>query len=110
MLFRSKVRDALDAEGINFLAFVRDGIQEKRKRLGEELGASSLQAEAAADLDEVLFEELLPPLTNMRVVAAQALLHTLALATKGLLTVRQDEHFGGIGLRIVETIEDADVA
>lgn len=104
-----KVRDALDAEGINFLAFVHDGIQEKRKRLQEELEADFLQAEAAAGLDEVLFEELLP-LTNMRVVAAQALLHTLALATKGLLTVRQDEHFGEIGLRIVETIEDADVA
>jgi len=105
-----KVRDALDAEGINFLAFVHDGIQEKRKRLQEELEADFLQAEAAADLDEVLFEELLPPLTNMRVVAAQALLHTLALATKGLLTVRQDEHFGEIGLRIIETIEDVDVA
>ena len=101
-----KVRDALDAEGINFLAFVRDGIQEKRKRLREELEAGFLQAEAAADLDEVLFEELLPPLTNMRAVAAQALLHTLALATKGLLTVRQDEHFGEIGLRIVETGTD----
>ena len=105
-----KVRDALDAEGINFLAFVHDGIQEKRKRLREELGVGFLQVEAAADPGEVLFEELLPPLTNMRVVAAQALLHTLALATKGLLTVRQDEHFGEIGLRIVETIEDADVA
>lgn len=105
-----KIRDALDAEGINFLAFVHDGIQEKRKRLQEELEADFLQEEAAADLDEVLFEELLPPLTNMRVVAAQALLHALSLATKSLLTVRQDEHFGEIGLRIVEIIEDTDVA
>ncbi|OCL03975.1 hypothetical protein AOQ84DRAFT_346838 [Glonium stellatum] len=104
-----KVLDALDAEGINFLAFVHDGIEEKRKRLQEGLEADFLQAEAAADVDEVLFEELLPPQMNLRVVAAQALLHTLSLATKGLLTVRQDEHFGEIGLRVVKTIEEADI-
>lgn len=97
-----RVCDALDAEGVNFLAFVEDGMQDRRKRLEEELAEDFLQADAAGNIDEVLFEELLPPAHNTRVVAAQALMHTLALATKGLLMVRQDEHFGEIGLRFVQ--------
>ncbi|KAF2810502.1 uncharacterized protein BDZ99DRAFT_443330 [Mytilinidion resinicola] len=97
-----KVLDALDAEGVNFLAFVEDRIQEKRTRLQEHLADEELQSDAAADMDEVTFEELLPPKENWRVTAAKALMHTLALATKGLLEVRQEEAFGEIGLRVVQ--------
>jgi hypothetical protein len=99
-----KVRNALDAEGVNFLAFVEDGIVERRARLQEELADDELQASAAEDVDEITFEELLPPKENWRVTAAQALMHTLALATKGLLEVRQEEKFGEIGLKVVQFV------
>ncbi|KAF2499653.1 hypothetical protein BU16DRAFT_503911 [Lophium mytilinum] len=97
-----KVLDAVDSEGVNFLAFVEDGIQEKRARLQEHLADEELQSDAAADTDEVTFEELLPPKENWRVTAAKALMHTLALASKGLLEVRQEVAFGEIGLKVVQ--------
>ena len=48
------------------------------------------------------FDQLLPPLNNSRVVAAQGLLHVLALVTKNGLIAHQEEAFGPIGLRIIE--------
>jgi hypothetical protein len=67
-------RAALADESENFLTFVRAAVE---------------QGEAGGD--RVAFATLLPPGSNSNVVAAQALLHVLTLATRGLLVVRQDE-------------------
>lgn len=90
------VRAALDSESVNFLAFVRSAIEEAdqvRNQLQsyneEELGGS------------IDFETLLPAHKNSRIVAAQGLLHVLALGTKGMLQVKQNEAFGAINMRIM---------
>ncbi|KAK5687660.1 R8 protein [Elasticomyces elasticus] len=90
------VRTALDTESGNFLGFVLAAIAE---RVGAGVGSGS----GSGDEEEgtVLFEELLEPARNTCVVAAQGLLHVLALGTKGLLAVGQDEPFTGIRLRAV---------
>ncbi|GAB7359986.1 hypothetical protein MBLNU230_g7510t1 [Neophaeotheca triangularis] len=82
----------LDGESANFFTFVQAAIAEA-------------DAGAADDEDEALrgsieFEALLPPKSNSAVVAAQALLHVLALGTRGLVAVEQREDFGAIGLRV----------
>lgn len=43
---------------------------------------------------------LLSPMEHTRVVAAQAFLHVLTLASKNLVNVRQDEGFGNIEITI----------
>lgn len=100
----ARVREALSAEGENFLIFVADGIDEKRSRVqaGLEPMSDVLQADAVANTDEVTFEELLPPTNNSKMVAASALVMTLTLGTKGLLNVRQDDDFEEIGLSLTE--------
>jgi meiotic recombination protein REC8 len=93
------VRAALDGESANFLEFVKAGIEEL-----------DLERDAAAPGDEedenvfgcIDFDQLLPPLNNTRVVAAQGLLHVLALVTKNGLMAKQEEAFGPIGLRVIE--------
>ena len=81
------MKATLDEESSNFLAFVRD-------RTDAELSAGLAVEEVIA------FEALLPPVHNTNIVAAQALYHVLALATKNVLLVEQDEGFGDIMLRI----------
>ncbi|CAO2651005.1 Nn.00g093020.m01.CDS01 [Neocucurbitaria sp. VM-36] len=100
----TRVRDALSAEGENFLTFVTEAITEKRNRAQADLEHMSdfLQAEAAADIDEITFEELLPPRENTKVIACQGLMMVLALSTKGMLDVQQPEQFGEIGLKLTE--------
>lgn len=89
-------RAALDGESLNFLDFVRAGI--------EDADQHRQQAPLGDEDDEAItgtvdFEALLPSETNSRVVAAQALLHVLALGTKNLLQVDQPEAFGPITMR-----------
>ena len=91
------MRATLNQEANNFLDFVKAAI-------------TTLPAEASDDEDElsrdgpskssVPFERLLPPGQHSRIVAAQALHHLLALATKGLITVRQDSSYGSIDLSL----------
>jgi meiotic recombination protein REC8 len=93
------VRKALDGESANFLEFVKAGIEEL-----------DLERDAAPPGDEegenlfgcIDFDQLLPPLNNSRVVAAQGLLHVLALVTKNALVASQEEAFGPIGLKVLE--------
>jgi meiotic recombination protein REC8 len=93
------VRKALDGESANFLEFVKGGIEEL-----------DLERDAAPPGDEedenlfgcIDFDQLLPPLNNSRVVAAQGLLHVLALVTKNVLAASQEEAFGPIGLKVLE--------
>ncbi|KAF2708214.1 hypothetical protein K504DRAFT_482667 [Pleomassaria siparia CBS 279.74] len=94
-----RVREALSAESENFLTFVADALIEKRTRFQVSVG---LQTDAADSIDEVLFEEVLPLKENTRTVAAQGLLMILALGTRDMLNVRQDEDFGEIRLSLTD--------
>jgi hypothetical protein len=93
------VRKTLDGESANFLEFVKAGIEEL-----------DLERDAAPPGDEedenllgcIDFDQLLPPLNKSRVVAAQGLLHVLALVTKNALVASQEEAFGPIGLKVLE--------
>jgi len=82
----------LDRESDNFLDFIRNSIEGRRMRLVD------------GDVDTIDFEDILPPNTNSRVVAAQALLHVLTLTTKNLIATKQREDFGPIQLRLVNPI------
>ncbi|KAF1978109.1 hypothetical protein BU23DRAFT_595909 [Bimuria novae-zelandiae CBS 107.79] len=100
----ARVQEALSTEGGNFLSFIADAIDEKRDRIqqGLELMSDVLQADAASAIDEISFDDLLPPNENNRVVASQALMMTLTLGTKGLLDVQQEDHFGNINLSLTD--------
>ncbi|PPJ54262.1 hypothetical protein CBER1_05167 [Cercospora berteroae] len=76
---------ALTGKSANFLDFVQTAIDEH---------------DDPAQLNQIEFEKLLPPQSNTYIVAAQALLHVLALGTTGALKVEQDEPFGPIALSI----------
>lgn len=89
------MRATLDAESNNFLEFIKAEISR-----GEDEPQDELAEPVVADSKSVLFEELLPPAQNSRIVAAQGLLHTLTLATKGLIRVRQEEDYGPIALAL----------
>ncbi|QSZ34853.1 hypothetical protein DSL72_007712 [Monilinia vaccinii-corymbosi] len=89
------VRDVMDTESENFLAFVRLSIA---ARYGEDAqlgGEEEEEEEEEEDDRKVGFEQLFAPAANSGVVAAQAFLHVLTLATRGKIWVRQDE---GVGL------------
>ena len=53
---------------------------------------------------EVTFEELLPSDQNSRIVAAQGLLHILTLASRGIISVVQEEAYDLIHLRVITAI------
>lgn len=97
-------REALSAEGQNFLTYVSEAIAEKRTHVEARVADMSdiLQADATADIEEVMFEEILPSKENSKMIAAQGLMMVLALGTGGMLDVRQEEHFGEIGLSLTE--------
>ncbi|KAL8808536.1 MAG: hypothetical protein Q9182_000087 [Xanthomendoza sp. 2 TL-2023] len=95
------MRATLDTESNNFLDFVKDEISGKVPPINE---AGDEASQAAAAPSSVFFEQLLPPTQNSKVVAAQAFLHVLALATKGMLEVEQNEDYGPIQLGLVPGI------
>lgn len=80
------MRAALDQESSNFFAFLR---AEAENKTGVDAGVAS-----------VTFEELLPSGEHSKIVAAQAFHHLLALATKALITVRQEKDFRDIHVDI----------
>ncbi|OAP56748.1 hypothetical protein AYL99_08860 [Fonsecaea erecta] len=90
------VATTLENEAYNFLSFVNTKIQEKAEQqdvTGEE--------GTAGQATTITLDELLPPTQNSQIVGAQALLHVLALATKGLLEVYQAEGFTAIEISVV---------
>ena len=91
------MRATLDKESGNFLDFVKTEIEGRRLALGV---AEEEFAEPTGLPNAVLFENLLPPFQHTKIVAAQALHHVLALATKGLIDVQQDMAYGPIILRL----------
>jgi meiotic recombination protein REC8, fungi type len=86
------VAAALDSESRNFLDFLDAQIQAQASHAEDEEGGRPRAT--------VTFEGLLPPTENTMVVAAQAFLHILTLASKNLVTVRQVEGFGDIEIDI----------
>ena len=83
-------RKALDHESFNFLSYVQTYVEEKQNSSGKAQGV------ATGNEHVVMFEDLIPPGTQSVMVAAQAFLHVLSLATKGALGVTQEEQeFGG---------------
>ncbi|KAI5289274.1 hypothetical protein KEM52_000841, partial [Ascosphaera acerosa] len=78
------LRGVLDEEAMNFLNFI--------------------ETRAEADDGMVSFTELLPPQHNTRIVATQALMHVLALATRGWLRVSQErsEYVADVGCTVGE--------
>ena len=84
----------LERESRNFLDFVNVRLEDKA------------EAEEQEEMvDSITFEELLPPAQNTKVVASQAFLHVLTLATKGLLTVQQGGVFAApINLSMVQSL------
>jgi len=82
----------LEEEAFNFLSFLQTTIDGKQADLEEDDDREEIT---------VTFEELLPSQRNSEVVAAQGLLHVLSLATKGLITVRQERDFGVIEIGIL---------
>jgi meiotic recombination protein REC8 len=101
----ARVQEAMTAESGNFLMFIADAIQEKCERIdqGQAPIADTFQA------DRVSFDEAIPPNANNKMIASQALMMTLTLGTKGLLDVRQDEHFADINLSLTEKGKTAQV-
>ena len=89
------LRTTLDTESNNFLEFIKTEIS-NRAATAQEAG-DELTARISAP-DSVFFEEVLPPTQNTNIVAAQGFHHVLALATKGLIRVDQQEHYGPIKL------------
>ena len=113
----SQSSGAMDRESGNFLVFVREAVEEKRRDLGAGVGPGA-ETESVAGPEagvgvaegegedvggeqerskdtgrekvEIAFEELLPPENYTKVVAAQAFLHVLALVNKGLLSAVQE--------------------
>jgi meiotic recombination protein REC8 len=79
--------------------------QESRNFL--EYVKTELDTRKGGDEDELLggefitFDELLPPTQHTKIVAAQAFHHLLALATRGLLQVKQDVGYEPIQMSVV---------
>lgn len=91
------VRSALNQEAGNFLAFVETKITAVPAPGDEEEDELAGQAQSKAS---ITFEEMLPPQENTKIVAAQALYHVLALATKSLIIVRQGPADGPIDISL----------
>ncbi|TLD23568.1 hypothetical protein E2P81_ATG08912 [Venturia nashicola] len=90
---------ALDKESNNFYDFIEKAIEEKR-----DAAAEALDLPAEGVVEEVGFEELLRPEANSIIVAAQGLLHVLTLATKNLIRVTQEKHYGDIRMSLMEVM------
>ncbi|PGG99423.1 hypothetical protein AJ79_08539 [Helicocarpus griseus UAMH5409] len=82
--------ETLDRESANFFDFVKSKLAEQEGEKGEARADADADADADASA-EMRFSALLPPASNSRIVATQGFLHTLTLATKGALRVRQEE-------------------
>lgn len=107
----ARLREALSTEGENFITFIHECIVEKRKRTQADLEHESdvLQAEAAADIDDIAFEELLPPEENTKMIACQGFMMVLGLGSKGMLDVQQPQHLGEINIKLSRKAKEMQV-
>ncbi|KAL4782727.1 Rec8 like protein-domain-containing protein [Aspergillus varians] len=106
-LQKSLTESVMDQEGLNFLDFLAAKISSRNP--------ADSAAESASASTEITFSTLLPPQKTSPAVATQGFMHILVLATKGFLSVRQNEYedqssedygiryeYGEISLRLVE--------
>lgn len=89
------VAAALDSESRNFLDFLDAQIQAQAPTVEKQLQEGVERPRRTAT-----FEGLLPPGEHTKVVAAQAFMHVLTLASQNWVSVRQDEGFGDLELAI----------
>lgn len=94
-------RESLDQESVNFLQYLRSGLEAGQPAAATESGTDVPVETASRDF--VVFEELLQPSETSHMVAAQAFYHTLALATRNLITVEQTVPFGEIRMTPIAT-------
>lgn len=94
---KQMIESGLDQESLNFLEFLHAKVEpdsgpvDKNDNLIEpESDASSDGIPRLPSKTDFPFSNLLPPKKTSRVVATHALMHVLTLATKGILTVRQE--------------------
>lgn len=89
----------LNNEAMNFLTFVHTTISDRKEQrmIAEQLG----QPLDLNDENTMDFEDLLSPVANSRIVAAQGFLHVLTLGTKGLLSVEQGLDVGQVVLQVL---------
>ncbi|KAF2666394.1 hypothetical protein BT63DRAFT_482159 [Microthyrium microscopicum] len=96
------LHSVLDKDSRNFLGHVQQAILDKQN--DENQRSAQLGAEEV-DIDHITFEELLPPATNNRQIAAMGLLHVLSLGTKSMLRVSQsrtlDQTFTPISIHVL---------
>lgn len=83
---RKLLASSLDQESLNFLDFLNSKTQPEPDDGGDQHGKQDTTSEITS------FSSLLPPENTSRIVATQALMHVLTLATKGFLGVRQDPY------------------
>ncbi|KAG9185180.1 hypothetical protein G6011_07724 [Alternaria panax] len=97
-----RVREALSTEGENFITFINERIVEKREQAHADLEhmSDALQVKAAADIEEITFEELLPPAENNKMIACQGFMMILGLGSKGMLSIQQPRYLGEINLKL----------
>ena len=95
------VAATLENEAHNFLLFLAKEIQERQGGHEDE--------RADAGMGTIILHELLTPTKNSNVVAAQALLHVLALATKGLIEVHQEISFGDIMISVAAKVAEEEI-
>ena len=91
------MRATLNQEADNFLEFVKAGVTALPANVSDDEDELSREGPLKSS---VSFEQLLPPTQHSKIVAAQALHHLLALATKSLITVRQNSPYGSIDLSL----------
>ncbi|KAI4715923.1 hypothetical protein E4T48_07900 [Aureobasidium sp. EXF-10727] len=96
----------LSTESLNFLAFVKAAISQRKEALETTIEAiASVLDVQDSGADEkvaaIMFEELLVPEENSVVVAAQGFLHVLTLVGRGFLGAEQEGPFQGIELRVL---------
>lgn len=95
------LQSSLDQESINFLEFLHaQTIDDLPQQYGPDEaqeenglpGFSTPPRQTSEMPKEISFSGLLPPKETTRTVATHALMHILALATKGFITVHQDDY------------------
>ncbi|KAF8250538.1 hypothetical protein K440DRAFT_640093 [Wilcoxina mikolae CBS 423.85] len=84
------VRETMERESFEFYGFLKKRILEEHEK-----------REIDVDINFITFQTLIEPGRNRKIVAAQAFSHTLLLATKGLVTVSQEQPFGIIQISAV---------
>ena len=94
---RKLLTSNLDQESLNFLEFLNSKTEVlpadvADKNAESQKASKDIPHGDATGSSEIAFSTLLPPEKTSRVVATNALMHVLTLATKGLLTVYQEPY------------------